>query len=66
MFLQTSIPVLTALIDCELHQIPLNLAAVAAIFDEITEMDQLSPEQKAEFLERKICFLEDFSTDVRQ
>ncbi|GAU92356.1 hypothetical protein RvY_04447-2 [Ramazzottius varieornatus] len=62
----TSIPVLTALIDCELHQIPLNLPAVAALFDEITEMEQLNPDQKAEFLERKICFLEDFSTDVRE
>lgn len=57
---------MTALIDCELHQIPLNLPAVVALFDEITEMEQLNPDQKAQFLERKICFLEDFSTDVRE
>ncbi|OQV12084.1 Pre-mRNA-processing factor 39 [Hypsibius exemplaris] len=57
---------LYALIDCELQQLPLDVTAVLRIFDEVTVTEGLSHDQKVDFLERKILFLEDFGSDVRE
>jgi hypothetical protein len=64
--LQTSNGLLYALVDCELQQIPLDTSAVVRIFDEILAKEEITVDQKIDFLERKIHHLEDFSMDIRE
>ena len=57
---------MTALIDCELQQIPLDISAVMQVFNEILAKDEISQDQRLDFLERKIFCLEDFGMDIKE
>ncbi|XP_055346517.1 pre-mRNA-processing factor 39-like isoform X2 [Paramacrobiotus metropolitanus] len=62
----TSVGLLTALLDCELQQMPLNVPALVALYEEILAIPELGLEQRMQFLERKLHNLEDFSLDIKE